>query len=189
VNAPHNVTQHTDVGDPQHAKSSEPTQAWAERLAQRRQHHPVAPHNPLLGAAWAPGAIEVLWGTIDTAVAEANAALERSGLSERIALRCTPHERHLGLDGLDGRPRHIAVFANLRVLEGRVSGGAAINTSESRAAIHLVPSIQSDRLRWLVVGPGTEFTAQVADDLLLSVFSDDPAATSRLLPYFTLGHC
>ncbi|HZS92843.1 MAG TPA: hypothetical protein VFE42_35815 [Chloroflexota bacterium] len=189
MNAPHDVIQHTNLVDTQRINAAEPAQTWAERLAQRRQYHPASPHNPLLGAAWAPGAIEVLWGIIDAAVAEANAALERSGLPERIGVRRTPHERYLSLDGLDGRPRYISVFANLRVLEGRVSGGATINTSESRAAIHLVPSVQSDRLRWIVVGPGTEFTAQVADDLLLSVFSDDPAASSRLLPYFSLGHC
>jgi hypothetical protein len=40
----------------------------------------------------------------------------------------------------------------------------------------------------VVVGPDAEFTARVADDLLLSVFSDDPAATSRLRPYFSVGY-
>src|SRR5690348_8593421 len=169
-----NATQ--DVN--QSAPAGEPAQTWADRLAQRRCNHPLTPQNPVLGAAWAPGAIEVLWAIIDMAVAEGNAALERSGLDECISVRQTPHERLLSMEGFDGRLRQIAVFANLRVLDGRVSGGAAINTSESRAAIHLVPPILGDRLRWLVVGAGTEFTAQVANDLLLSVFSDDPAATS-----------
>jgi hypothetical protein len=181
MNALYNVNQPDPIG--------EPAQTWADRLAKRRQYHQLSLHAPVPGATWAPGAIDLLWEIIDTAVVEGNDALERSGLSERIAERQTPHERRLSLEGLDGRPRHITVFANLRVLEGRVSGGASIDTSESGASIYLTPSIQGDRLRWLIVGANTEFTAQVADDLLLSVFSDDPAATNRLMPCFSLGYC
>ncbi len=181
MNAPQNVKQPEPIGE------RAPT--WADHLAQRRRKHPFVPQNPILGATWAPGAIAVLWAILDKAVAEGNAALAQNGLSERIAVQQTPHERRLSMAGYDGRERQITVFANLRVLEGRVSGGATITTSESRATIQLVPSVLGDRLRWVVVGPGTEFTAQVADDLLLSVFSDDPAATSRLLPYFSLGQC
>jgi hypothetical protein len=39
-------------------------------------------------------------------------------------------------------------------------------------------------LRWLVPAAEREFTAQVVDDLLLSVFSG-PAAAARLDRYFT----
>jgi hypothetical protein len=33
---------------------------------------------------------------------------------------------------------------------------------------------------------GTEFTVRIVDDLLLSVFGNDPVATGRLAPYFSI---
>lgn len=114
MNAPQNVKQPEPIGE------RAPT--WADHLAQRRRKHPFVPQNPILGATWAPGAIAVLWAILDKAVAEGNAALAQNGLSERIAVQQTPHERRLSMAGFDGRERQITVFANLRVLEGRVSG-------------------------------------------------------------------
>lgn len=122
----------------------------------------------------------------DTAVREANAALERTGLSERIAVRHSGDEYWMTAPDPQGGARSIAVFARLRAVKGQVSGGAQITTSETRATVYLVPTIEGGRLRWLLPRTGTEFTARIVDDLLLSVFGNDPAATRRLSPYFSL---
>ena len=73
----------------------------------------------------------------------------------------------------------------MRAVKGQVSGGAQITTSETRATIYLIPSIDGGRLRWMLPRTGTEFTARVVDDLLLSVFGNDPAAARRLAPAFS----
>jgi hypothetical protein len=52
--------------------------------------------------------------------------------------------------------------------------------------MHLAPSIEGGRLRWLVPAAGAEFSARVVDDLILSVFADDPTAATRLTDYFSL---
>src|SRR5205823_14693534 len=95
-------------------------------------------------------------------------------------------EYALSMAGPDGEHRHMAVFVSLRGAEGRASGGAQVTTSQTRAIIHLVPSSDRGRLRWIVPGTGREWTAGVVHDLLLSVFDDEPAATTRLSPYFSL---
>jgi hypothetical protein len=161
---------------------------WAERLAQRRRHAQEAmPAGEARAEDWIPDAITALWALIDEAVEQANAALEDAGLAERLATRRTSREYWLGMTGPGGEPRHIAVFVGLRAVEDHVSGGAQITTSASRATIYLVPSGDSGRLRWIASQTGEAFTAHVVDDLLLSVFGDDPAATVRLSPYFSLG--
>ncbi len=88
--------------------------------------------------------------------------------------------------GPGGEHRHITVFVSLRGAAGRASGGAQVTTSQTRAIIYLVPAIDGRRLRWIVPPTGREWTAGVVHDLLLSVFGDDPAATTRLSPYFSL---
>jgi hypothetical protein len=166
----------------------ERTASWAERLAQHRLHtREDAPAGAVRADEWVPGAITALWALIDDAVEQANAALEHAGLAERIGARRTSQECWLAMTGPGGEPRHIAVFMSLRPAEGRASGGAHVTTSQTRATIYLVPSVDSGRLRWLVSQTGNEFTARVVDDLLLSVFGDDPAATIRLSRYFSLG--
>ena len=166
----------------------EPTAAWAERLAQHRLHaREAAPAGAVRADEWVPGAITALWALIDDAVGQANAALEHAGLAERIGARRTSQECWLDMTGPGGEQRHIAVFMSLRPVRDRASGGAHVTTSQTRATIYLVPSVDGGRLRWIVAQTGTEFTARVVDDLLLSVFGDDPAATVRLSPYFSLG--
>jgi hypothetical protein len=164
-----------------------PVPAWAERLAQRvrHAHEPVPPNGPS-PEEWIPGATAVLWAQFDEAVRQANAALEQSGLSERIAVRHAGDEYWLTAPGPLGGERSIAVFARLRAVKGQVSGGAQITMSETRATVYLTPSIAGGRLRWVMPRTGTEFTARVVDDLLLSVFGNDPAATQRLSPSFSL---
>ena len=168
--------------------SYERTDAWAERLAQRRRQAQVAaPAGEACADAWIAGAITALWTVFDNAVEQANAALERAGLAERLGARRTGQEYWLGMTGPGSEPRHIAVFVGLRAVEDYVSGGAQITTSATRATIYLILSVDGERLRWIVAQTGNEFTARVVDDLLLSVFGDDPAATVRLSPYFSLG--
>jgi hypothetical protein len=166
----------------------EPTAAWAERLAQHRLHgREAAPAGEARADEWIPGAITALWALLDDAVEQANAALKHAGLAERIGTRRTSQEYRLGMTGSGGMPCHIAVFMSLRAVAGRASGGAQITTSATRTTINLVPAVEGGRLRWIVAQTGREFTARVVDDLLLSVFGDDPAATVRLSPYFSLG--
>jgi len=115
---------------------------------------------------WLPRATALLWAQCDQAVREANAALERTGLSERIAVRHTGDEYWLTAPAATGGERTIAIFACVRAVKGHVSGGAQITTSETRATIDLTPSIEGGRLRWFLPRTGTEFTARVVDDLL-----------------------
>ena len=133
-----------------------------------------------------PAATALLWAQFDAAVGQANTALARTGLSERIGVRHAGDEYWLTAPGPRGGKRSIAVFARLRAVKGHVSGGAQITTSETRATLYLTPTIEGGRLRWLLPPTGTEFSARIVDDLLLSVFGNDPAATRRLCPYFSL---
>jgi hypothetical protein len=161
---------------------------WAERLAQRRQHAQEAvPAGEASAEEWIPGAITALWALIDEAVEQANAALDDAGLAERIGTRRTSREYWLSMVGPGGEPREMALFVSLQAVEGRASGGAQITTSQTCATIYLVPSVHGERLRWIVARTGRDFTPHVVDDLLLNVFGDDPAATIRLAPYFSLG--
>lgn len=169
--------------------------AWAEQFARRVQHGHEAATAPTTSAEdWIPGAIAALWTLFDDAVAQATAALERAGLPERILTRRTEREYWLYMTEPNGEQRQITLFTSLRAVDGQPSGGAQVTTSQTRATIYLSPTIDGGRLRWLVPAaaaactkPGTaEFTARVVDDLLLSVFADDPAATYRLTPYFSV---
>lgn len=136
--------------------------------------------------AWIPGAIAALWILVDEAVTQATVALVHAGLPERIQTLRTDQEYQLGLEGPEGDARYIRLFVSLRAVQGHLSGGAQITTSATRATIYLLPSIAGGRLRWLVPATGTEFMARTVDDLLLSVLANDPAATRRLEPYFSI---
>lgn len=160
---------------------------WADRLAQRRRCLQEAAQRPRETVeAWIPGAIALLWTLFDQAVEQATSALKQAGLGERIVTRRTSREYWLAMAGPAGGERQIAVFVSLRAAEDRAYGGAQITTSQTRAAIHLVPQVEGGRLRWLMPATETAFTAHVVDDLLLSVFADDPAATARLSRCFTM---
>ena len=164
-----------------------PSVSWAERFAQRRRNtsrpHPADDPRP---EDWIPGAITALWTLFDQAVTQATHALEQAGLPERILTRRTSREYWLSMAGPDGARRSISLFVSLQAVQERASGGAVIATSETRAVLHLVPTLEGGRLRWLVPAAGVEFSARVVDDLILSVFADDPAATARLTSYFSL---
>jgi hypothetical protein len=169
-------------------EARERTAAWAERLVQRRRHvQEAVPAREVRAEEWIPGAITVLWALLDEAIEQANAALEDAGLAERIGTRRTSREYWLSMAGPGGEPREMALFVSLQAVQGRASGGAQITTSQTRATIYLVPSVHGGRPRWIVARTGRDFTPHVVDDVLLSVFGDDPAATVRLSPYFSLG--
>jgi len=130
--------------------------------------------------------METLWTMFDQAVEQAQGALDEYGLLERIVTERTSHDYRLSMPGSGGELRQIAVFADVVMVAGHMSGGSHISTNQTRATIYLVPSLAGKRLRWIVEATGKDFTPRVVDDLFLSVFSDDPAATTRLSAYFTL---
>ena len=165
----------------------EQTIAWAEQLASRlQQAHVTAAAAVVPVEEWIRGAIAALWTLWDDAVVQATAALAQAGLPERILTLRSEHEYRLEIACAEGEPRRIWLFAGLRTVDGHASGGAQITTSSTRATIYLVPSVDGGCLRWRVPATGTEFTARVVDDLLLSVFANDPAATCRVGPYFSI---
>lgn len=159
---------------------------WADRLAGRLEHaHEAAKVEEVTAEAWVPGAITALWRLFDDAVAQATQALERADLPDRILTRRTGREYWLEMQGPAGERRQIVLFVSLRVADGKAVGGAQITTSQTRAALYLHPTVEGEHLRWLAMRTGTPFTARVVDDLLLSVFGDDPMATRRLAPYLS----
>lgn len=161
---------------------------WARRLAERRQSVYEADHGSAMRAERrASRAAPLLWTMIDKAVAQANDALARAGLLERIALERGHDEYVLSLPGPEGTQRTITVFASVRAVDDGVVGSASLSTSVTRACIDLSPTTVGERMQWLVATTGLEFSARVMDDLLLSVFSDDPAATGRLGPLYSIG--
>lgn len=157
---------------------------WAQRFAERRRHlhDDSTVHTTEL---WTVRAIETLWRLVDSVIDEANRALEETGASERILVERTSRQYRLGMPGPDDGERQITVFASVHALGTQVSGGAHITNSETRATIHLEPTVHSTHVRWMVPAAGKEFTARVLNDLFLSVFSDDPVATKRISLYYT----
>jgi hypothetical protein len=164
------------------------TSAWAKRFALRRQKtdHAV-PDREEDAESLATAAIELLWTMFDEAVREAQAALNEYGSAERIQTDRTSHDYRLSMPGPDGRPRQIAAFANVRMVDGQLSGGSQIATSQTRATIYVAPGLRGGHLHWIVEATDKMFTPHVVGDLFLSVFSDDPAATRRLSACFTLS--
>lgn len=162
------------------------TPAWARRFAQRVAHtQEVIPDIEMEAEAQVTGAIGLLWSLLDTAVAQANAALADAGLGARITLHRGADEYRLQGMGWAGEPRSIAVLMSVRLVGGHAAGGAQITTSGTRARIDLIPHLEGTRPRWLIPQTDHELTAHVVDDLLLSVFGDDPGATGRLSPLYS----
>lgn len=162
------------------------TPAWARRFAQRVTHIQEAiPDIEMEAEARVDGAISLLWSLLDTAVAQANAALADAGLDERIALHRGEDEYRLQGVGWAGELRSIAVLMSVRIVGGHASGGAQITTSGTRARIDLIPPTEGTGPHWLIPQTAHELTAHVVDDLLLSVFGDDPGATGRLYPLYS----
>ena len=70
----------------------------------------------------------------------------------------------------------------LRGVGGHCHGGAFIGLGRTRLPIYVVPETHGKQLRWPVATDGTELTAGLVNNLFLSVFGDDAAATFRLAP-------
>lgn len=160
---------------------------WAERFAQRRR----VSHEPHVdvdaeNARWTAEMIQALWTMFDAAVSEANTALEESGSSDRIDVQRTESDYRMSMRDPAGDDRTIAVFANMCVTRGHVTGGAEISTNWTRATIRLFPGADHGQMQWMVPTAEAELTPRVIADLFLSVFSDDPIATLRLSNYFTV---
>jgi hypothetical protein len=129
----------------------------------------------------AAAAFGALWDLFDKARSQANEALRTYGIGEGIAVREEETLRRYCATGADGQERHIAVLP-LRRGEGGEAIGAYIGTSSTRATMYVVPMEKRGRVAWQVAASGQQFDADVVHDLFLSIFADDPAATSRLSP-------
>ena len=153
---------------------------WAEQLAKCRRPKPQTEEapagNPLLEG------MAALWELFDAARLQANEALERAGVPERIGVQRTSNERRYVLAGPDGTSRTISIFVNMPVVNGQIFVGVYIGNSQTRQPIFLVPVLQAHKVQWQVASMGTEFESDLVHDLFLSVFGDDPMATCRLSP-------
>jgi hypothetical protein len=161
------------------------TPAWAQRLADRCATEELR-REIATEEDWTPSAITLLWAMFDEAVKHANDALERSGAAERILLHRTMREYLMSMAGPEGEGRQVAVNASLTLVRGRTSGGARITTNQTRASILLLASRIGQRVCWTILESGSEMSERIVGDLFLSVFGDDPHATSLLSSHFSL---
>ena len=168
------------VAQPQTRLPSGAEDDWAERLARHRRPKPHTQEAPATQPLLA--AVAGLWELFDQARLQANAALARAGVPERISVRRTSIERHYGLAGPDGGSRTIAVFVNVPVVHDHLLGGVEISNSQTRQPISLAPVLEAGTVRWQVASLGTWFDEDLVHNLFLSVFGDDPIATARLSP-------
>lgn len=153
--------------------------SWAERLARGRLPGGAPPREE--EEARTAVALAALWGLFDQACSQANEALGAFGIAEGITLREEDNLRRYCTTGSNGTLRFIAILPLLRA-EGGEAAGAYIGTSSTRATMYLVPMETRSRVVWRVATSGRTFDADVVHDLFLSIFADDPAATSRLSP-------
>jgi hypothetical protein len=163
------------------------TPTWAKQLAERRKARNAVTKPVAQAETQRMDVIQILWKMFDDAVEQAQDALNEYGIAERIEIERTSHDYQLSMLGPEGEPRKIIVFANVRMVDGQMSGGSHIATNQTRATIYLVPTEADDRLHWIVAATGKEFTPPVISDLFLSVFTDHPTATRRLSPYFSIS--
>ncbi len=169
----------TTTGVPMHTSSQKAT-TWATALA--RHFRPA-------GAAARPRSLDrlpqmmtALWELFDDAWTQANTALEQAGVPERIGMERTHNERRYVLTEPDGAQRTLSIVLTLAVIDQQPCGWASILPSTSRAEIQLVPRVERGKVAWQVAASSAKLTAAVVQDLFLSVFADDPAATLRLSP-------
>ncbi len=159
------------------------TPEWARQLAQRRREHHAAPAPPQKGAdEWVPEAITALEQLFDQAIAQANLAFEVAALQDSLSRDGTV----IVATGPTGA-RQISYFVSLRSVHGHGSGGAVISTSVTSAVIYIVPRVSAGTPHWFVLPTGAAFDLAAVQDLFLAVFGDDPAATSRISPWFTIS--
>ncbi|GAC1435654.1 MAG: hypothetical protein NVSMB65_09640 [Chloroflexota bacterium] len=155
---------------------------WAQQLARRRKRGQAVSTPARAADQWVPEAIAALTEMFDTAVSQANAGFEHGSLEDRIT-RDGPAIMAVGPAG----ERQLSLFVSLRSVHGHGSGGATIATSVTSAVIYLVPRLINGVPHWVVLPTGTEFTLDSVQHLFLAVFGDDPEATSRISPWFSMS--
>jgi hypothetical protein len=135
-----------------------------------------------LGAEHLATAMVQFWTPFEEAVVQANRALARRCLKDRLAIERTGSQRWIRFAGPEGRERAISVFITAHARNGLIAGGAVLTTSQLRTAIYVAPMMQAGDVRWVVPTTGMPFTPEMVNDLFLSVFSKDPVATGSFAP-------
>lgn len=161
---------------------------WATRLAAARQQAHLRANEPD-GAGNLQRSIDVasrvLWALFETAVAEANAVLGDLGPEESLTLQRTESRGRIIIgSGADARTLDLVVTP--RAVDGSVSGGAVLTTSQTRASIPLalVQDRPGDTLRWVVLTTLEPVTPAVVQTIFLYAFGDDPHASMQAANYF-----
>ena len=161
---------------------------WAMRLAAARQQVQQRATEPDgIGnlQRHVETACRALWALFETAVAEANAALDDLGPGEALVLQRTESRGRMMI-GSGGDARTLDLVVTPRAVDGTVSGGAVLTTSQTRASIPLalVQDNLGDPLRWVVLTTLEPMTPAVIQTLFLYAFGDDPHASMQVANYF-----
>jgi hypothetical protein len=155
--------------------------SWADRLAlSRRPVSPLTVRAP--DGAHLAAALALFWTPFEHAVAQANRALARLGLKDRLDIQRTGSQRWISFAGPEGRERAISIFITARTRDGQIAGGAILTTSQMRTAIYVSPVLEAGKVRWVVPATDMPFTADMVNDLFLSEFGDDPVAAGSFAP-------
>ncbi len=162
--------------------------SWATRLAAARQQVHLRANEPD-GTGnlqrHIDAACRALWALFETAVAEANSALGDLGPEDSLILQRTESRGRIIIgSGSDARTLDLVVTP--RAVDGSVSGGAVLTTSQTRASIPLalVQDRPGDPLRWVVLTTLEPLTSAVIQTIFLYTFGDDPHASMQVANYF-----
>ena len=159
---------------------------WAKKLADQwsTAHQAVEEkdHERVMDAVEAIDALRVL---VDRAVSEAQTALQSVGVTLQNEQLDANGSRRLTMLGPDGGTRQLTITVSLAAVEGKVSGGAVIESSTTRATMFLAPEItEKGELLWIVQKTSTDVTPELFGDIMLSVFVGDFDAATRLADHF-----
>jgi hypothetical protein len=157
-----------------------PEDKWADQLAQHCR--PKPPELESTVDTVLVNGVAALWELFDQARLQANAALERAAVHERIIVQHECNARSYALVSPAGSERTISVSINMPVVNDRIFGGIRIGNSQSRQSISLMPILWAGEIHWQVVSLNRRLDEGLVHDLFLSVFGDDPMATARLSP-------
>jgi hypothetical protein len=127
-------------------------------------------------------AAAVLWTLFDDAYCRASARETLAGPPDCTREVITPSERHYGRSGKHGEQHSIAISLVLSVIEGRVRGGAFLNTSRPYLSLFFTPVTKRGQVRWRAGTAGHVLSSDLVEDLFLSVLDDEADATRRLAP-------
>jgi hypothetical protein len=127
-------------------------------------------------------AIVALETLFDRGCGEANVALARQSLPQRITCHHIEGECRYGLGDQATDPRFVALNIAVPAIDGHIFGSAYINTSQSLPSICLVPCIWEEIVCWTVSATGTPFTEQVVHNLFACAFQKDARAREQIAP-------